>query len=152
MAMTGCSDRQEVLDVLYSYCYAIDYGDIPAWLECFTLDAVYDVRVGEHVGAPQRSVICTGHEQLRAFAVAHTHAPEHWHKHLTLQPIVTVAGDRASSVSTFIRVDVSGRDPYVRAFGRYRDDLARGLDGRWRIASRIAEVDAISSLPRPRRD
>jgi hypothetical protein len=147
--MTGCSDRRQILDVLYGYCYAIDYGDVQAWLECFTSDAVYDVRIGEHTGAAQRSVICTGHEQLRAFAIAHTHAPEFWHKHLTLQPIVTVTGDEATSVSTFIRVDVSGRDPYVRAFGRYLDDLIRGSDGCWRIATRVAEVNATSSLPRP---
>ena len=37
--------------------------------------------------------------------------------------------------------------PFVRAFGRYLDQLVRDPDGRWRFVERIAEVEAVVTDP-----
>src|SRR5262249_35391909 len=36
--------ERAILDTLYRYGHTIDYGDEAGWVDCFTTDAVYDVR------------------------------------------------------------------------------------------------------------
>jgi len=141
---------------LYRYGHALDYGAEDDWVDCFTAQAHYEVRQrgGETVAdagqAPARSY--DGRDELAAFAASHTRAPERFHKHLVVDPVIAVDGDRATAVSYFIRLDDVDAEPVVYAFGRYRDELVRCADGRWRFAVRIAAVESRRARRAPRRD
>jgi len=145
---------------LYRYGHALDYGAEDDWVDCFAAQAHYEVRQrgGETVAgtgpggagaAPARSY--DGRDELAAFAARHTRAPERFHKHLVVDPVIAVDGDRATAVSYFIRLDDVDGEPVVYAFGRYRDELVRCGDGRWRFAVRIAEVESRHPRRAPRR-
>jgi hypothetical protein len=134
-----------VLGTLYRYGHSIDYGHEEEWLDCFASDGIFDVRY--RVGAkPSRRF--EGHDDLAGFIAAHSRAPHRWHKHLLFEPLVTIDGDRATARSYFARLDAADDGtPFVRAFGRYVDELARGADGKWRFVERIAEVEAVVMDP-----
>ncbi len=135
--------ERAVLDTLYQYGRSIDYGLEDEWLDCFAADGAFDVRY--RVGArPSRRY--EGRDELAAFIAAHTRAPHHWHKHLLFEPLVTVDRDRARARSYFARLDAEkDGTPFVRAFGRYLDELVRGSGGRWRFIERVAEVEAVAA-------
>lgn len=137
-------DRAAVLDVLHRYGHALDGGDEAAFLSCFTPDATWEVVVGPAAaGGVARPRRCEGHEELAAFAAAHTRRPDAWHQHLLASPRVDVDVDGGAAVaeSCFVRLDAGPSGPRITAFGRYHDRLVRGDDGRWRLISRVAEVD-----------
>ena len=135
--------ERAVLDTLYRYGHSIDYGLEEDWLDCFEPDGAFDVRY--RVGAkPSRRY--EGRDDLAAFIAAHSRAPHRWHKHLLSEPLVTVDGDRARARSYFARLDADNDGtPFVKAFGRYLDELVRGPDGRWRFVQRVAEVEAVAA-------
>jgi SnoaL-like domain len=150
-------DERGVLATLHRYGHALDYGAEANWVDCFTADAHYEVRgpgtgTGTGTGTAGSVRAYDGRDELAAFAARHTRAPEHFHKHVVVDPIVSVDGDRATAVSYFLRLDEADGERVVYAFGRYRDELVRGEDGRWRFAVRVAEVESRRARPAPRRD
>ena len=131
--------ERAILATLYRYGHAIDYGDEASWVDCFTEDGAFDVRIRLH---PELSFRAEGHEALWAFIRSHTRAPDVWHKHVLVEPRVTVDGDRAHVDSYFLKVDAQPEgSSLITAMGRYRDDLVRSADGCWRFVERVAEVD-----------
>jgi ketosteroid isomerase-like protein len=114
--------ERAITRTLHRYAHSIDYGDEEAWVDCFTEDGVFIAR--------------------------HTRAPELWHKHLLVEPAIDVEGDTASCVSYLAVVMEHDDMPVLRVFGRYRDRLERGDDGRWRFRERIAEIESMrADLP-----
>lgn len=130
-------DERGVLRTLHRYAHCIDYGREREWVDCFAEDGVFDVRREDPPG--DRYV---GHDALAGFVAAHTRAPDHWHKHLVLGPVIEVEGDEARAESYLARLDLMRDEPVIRSFGRYRDRLVRCPDDVWRIRERIAEVEA----------
>lgn len=146
--LRALEERRGVLETLYRYGHAIDYGAEDDWVDCFTEDAVYDVHRGEQTGRSSESIRCEGRAEIAAFVSRHSRAPEAWHKHMLSEPMISIEGERARAVSYFARLDHGAEGPYLRAFGRYRDRLVRCSDGRWRFEARVAEVESTQ----PRRD
>jgi SnoaL-like domain len=130
--------EREIMQLLHSYGPALDYGDEAGWAECFTADGRWETG---GPGASSARKDLRGTAELVAFAEKHTRAPGAYHKHCTIDPLITVEGDRATSVAYFLRVDGIDGGPVIFAFGRYHDELVRGGDGRWRIAHRRAEIE-----------
>jgi len=132
--------ERAIVDVMYAYGSALDYGERDRFLQCFTPDADYvvDMRIGGDSGFAFH-----GHDELASYYDGHTHAPAAWHKHVTTNPSVSVDGGTATATSYFIRVDAGAESgpAIVLAAGRYLDDFARDEDGRWRIRSRRCEVE-----------
>ena len=133
-------DERAILRTLHAYGHAIDYGDEAAWVDCFAEDGVFDVRA-RLPHQPNRLI--QGRDELRAFISGHTRAPELWHKHLLIEPIIEVDGDSATCVSYLAVVMEQEDEPVLRVFGRYRDRLVRCPDGRWRFLERVAEVESM---------
>jgi len=131
---------------LHRYAHAIDYGDEAAWVDCFTEDGVFDVR-SRHPHQLKRLI--SGREALAEFVSRHTRAPELWHKHLLVEPLVDVHGPDSASCRSYLAVVMEHDDlPVLRVFGRYLDRLVRGEDGLWRFRERIAEVESMrADLP-----
>ena len=130
-------DERAILRLLHAYGHHLDYGLAEAWLDCFTEDGVFEVQRATPPGGLYR-----GRDELRGFVSAHTHAPDKWHKHVVVDPIIRTDGDSAEVESYFMRLDRIDDIPRIRTFGRYRDSLRRGEDGRWRLAKRVVEVEA----------
>ena len=149
--LRALEDERGVLATLHRYGHALDYGAEADWVDCFAPDALYEVREPGHETA-HRVRAYHGRDALAAFAARHTRAPERFHKHVVLDPIIAVDGDRATAVSYFLRLDDVGGERVVYAFGRYHDELVRAEDGQWRFAVRVAEIESRRARPAPRRD
>jgi 3-phenylpropionate/cinnamic acid dioxygenase small subunit len=135
--------EREITAVLYRYGDGLDQGHRQQFLDCFSSDAHYQVNMRLN---PEGGFSFDGHEELGSYFDGHTHAPDAFHKHVTVNPLITLDGDGDSSGaqvnSYFMRVDSPGAGPaVVLAAGRYIDRFARGEDGRWRIQSRDCEVE-----------
>jgi ketosteroid isomerase-like protein len=136
-------DERSIIKTLYQYGHALDYGDEEAYVDCFTDDGVFEVR--RRVADITQRVV--GKSARRIFVAQHSRAPEGWHKHMVLQPIIDVYGDLARCVSyALVLVDHDDR-PLVRDFARYKDRFLRCEDGKWRIEERIAESESTLGFP-----
>jgi hypothetical protein len=127
-------DERAILNTLYRYAHCIDYGLQDEWVDLFTEDGVY------HRRGP--NIRHEGREELRKFIPTHTHAPQRYHKHVMVEPIITLNGDEATVVSYWTRLDDGPDGPYLLGFGRYHDRLVRCPDGRWRFKERAIEREA----------
>ena len=134
--------ERDVLASLYRYAHAIDYGDDATWVDCFTEDGAFDMRRRPDFlpGTGQRF---EGREALAAFIARHPNAPAVYTKHVIVEPVITVEGERAGVVSYLFRLDEHNDEPYVFVFGRYRDRIVRCGDGRWRFEERIVEIESL---------
>ena len=143
-------DERAIVATLYRYGHCLDYGLESDWLDCFTDDAIFHFlpatpaiasAFGDTSRLPSRR---EGKAALADFVKRHSRAPQRLHKHLLMNPLITVTGDEAEARSYFMRIDASPSDTgaYITTFGRYSDSFVRGEDGRWRIRRRMAEGDA----------
>jgi ketosteroid isomerase-like protein len=133
--------RLAIADTMNAYSHAIDYGDATAWAATFTEDGVFDVRDREG----NSSRVLRGRAELLDFAEHFSRPPARWHKHLLLSPVITLVGDGdAESIAYHAVLVEHAEGARVWEFGRYRDTLARAADGRWRLARRISEVEALT--------
>jgi len=144
-ALVRRSDHLEseraIIDTMYAYGRGLDYGERDTFLDCFTVDAHY--RVDMRLGGPA-VLEYRGHQELAEYYEWHTHAPDAWHKHLTMNVSVTIDGDTARAISYFVRLDLDASSPKpatASSSGRYLDTFAREGDGTWRIRTRHIEVE-----------
>ncbi|MFC1924367.1 nuclear transport factor 2 family protein [Chloroflexota bacterium] len=154
-------DERGIISTLYDYGHAIDYGDKEGWLDLFTEDAVYHVtqrgNTMPHIGVPQPPGGLKGHAALKEYILIHPNAPDAWHKHIVDQPIIKFESDTEASVASyFFRLDeirqatasVLEGQAYVLVFGRYKDKMVKGADGKWRFKERLIEIE--NGMPMPR--
>jgi hypothetical protein len=138
-------EERAILATLYTYGHSIDYGLEEEFLDCFVAEAVlsYTPKVANRLvatGRVERSFV--GREQIAGFFRNHTHAPDLYHKHFLVEPRIQIDGDHASATSYFARLDESAEGPVLSSFGRYRDELVRCPDGRWRFARREGSTES----------
>jgi 3-phenylpropionate/cinnamic acid dioxygenase small subunit len=137
-------DREAIIDRLYAVAHAVDYGDEDGFVNSFTPDAQFLVLLE---GADEPTHVYGGHAGLRARIENHTRPPELYHKHVYLNPRVTIDGDEARCDSYYLVISEHAKEPEILAFGRDRDRMLRCPDGEWRIVERRAEMEVKSSLP-----
>jgi hypothetical protein len=137
--LRALEDEGGVLATMYQYGHALDYGLRDEFLDCFTRSGVWDSRRCDSGTTPVGHY--AGHAQLAGFFDRHTHAPSVYHKHLLVEPRITIDGDLATAASYFVRVDEHGGEVYMPGFGRYQDRLVRSADGRWRFEERRVELE-----------
>jgi ketosteroid isomerase-like protein len=131
--LRSLEDERAILDRLYAYGHSIDYGDRDEWVDCWAEDA--------RLHWPSDRVFA-GRDSIAGAFDAHTHAPAVFHKHLLIEPRVSVDGDTARVSSYFMRMDNGPAGPIARSFGRYRDLLVRCDDGYWRFTERRTELES----------
>jgi hypothetical protein len=140
--------RQAVLDALHRYSKAIDLGERAEWVDCFTEDGVFDIRsqLPDYPGERYAGV-----SELRAFIETHSSPPQAHHKHLYVDPDIEIEGGEARASAYFVHLIDRVARPAMISYGRYLDLLRYCPDERWRIAKRIAEVQASDSSARDSR-
>jgi hypothetical protein len=133
-------DERAILQTLYRYGHCIDYGLEQEWVGLFTEDGIYEIRFRQP-GSVMRKEGC---QALAQFIAKHTRAPARYHKHLLVEPLITLESNNQATVeSYFVRVDEGEGKLYMLAFGRYHDRLVRH-NSRWLFKERICEVEAQS--------
>jgi 3-phenylpropionate/cinnamic acid dioxygenase small subunit len=134
--------RASIEDRLYEYSHAIDVADEERWIDCFTKDGVFDVR-GRLPG--QTTLVVRGHEELREFVRRHSRPPLMYHRHLLLQPCITIANGKATATGyTMVLMEHEG-EPVVRLFGTARDALVHESDGAWRFETRTVVIESMKA-------
>jgi ketosteroid isomerase-like protein len=125
------ADRAAIHDVLVRLALAQDAHDWTTLTDCFMPDAVYVHPGGEIVGV--EPIVDRTRTALTPLDAS---------QHLLGTILVTITGSDASAITYFhaqhIRRGVEGGDLFVIA-GTYKDRLAHGDDGRWRVAHRTQE-------------
>ena len=125
-----------------------DDGDLDRILELFEPDAAYQV-MGR---------VLIGQQQIGEFLEARgfSHDRPAWtdpgqllnqtrSTHISSNPIIDLHGDTATVESDFqvARRDSDGRARIV-LLGRYRDEVRRGSDGKWRLYTRTGDISGPS--------
>jgi len=136
--LRALEEERNILRTLYRYGHTMDYGPGEEWVDCFTEDGVFAAPRREGGGHRQE-----GRAALTAFMANHSRAPAKYHKHLLIEPRISINGNEARVESYFARLDETRGEPYLQSFGRYKDRLVKCPDGVWRFKERIAEVEAI---------
>jgi hypothetical protein len=133
-------EERAVLRTLHRYCHSMDYGLEEEWTSVFTDDGIFDVRKAVDGTILHRE---EGREELAAYIAGYPKPPASFNKHIMVDPLIEIDGDRATARSYWmaLRNDADGH-PAMTSFGRYLDSLAK-VDGTWRIKERLAEVEAL---------
>jgi hypothetical protein len=128
---TKFADWQAIRELTATYNRCFDKSDAAGWAGTFLESGRLEV-IGQ-------GVTYTGRDQLSEFCRSRG-----WGiLHMTLDPEVTVDGDRADqrcNLLMFRRYESQER-PTLLATGRYSDRLVRTSDG-WRFAVRQVQLDA----------
>jgi len=139
--VTRLEAERDILQTLYRYAHTIDVGDEVGWADCFAVDGVFSTNPRFEGYEPYRIV---GREALQEFVRHHTRPPGLWHKHLLIEPLIDVDGERAGVQSYFAVVVDHDGVPVLRVFGRYVDQMQREADGRWRFTERQAHLEGLT--------
>ena len=123
-------DKEEIRELLHRYCYGTDAGNVEEWVAGFTDDCVWD-------GGPFG--VCKGRDEMRAF-YANGVEQARTMRHLTLNTVIDLEGDRARAVSYVVLLQAAATGTNVMFTGFYDDSLVR-LDGQWRITNRKLRPD-----------
>ncbi|MFA5939518.1 MAG: nuclear transport factor 2 family protein [Sinimarinibacterium sp.] len=145
-------DRQQITELIYRYCRAVDRLDVPLGHSIWHEDATADYGAAVYQG-PGRGVI-------DLVCAQHRHALNHSHQ--VTNVLIEVDGDRAASESYLIatlRLQRDDKLQQIMVWTRYVDRWSR-RQGRWGLDHRIAlrdfdeirEVRALSQDERSRRD
>jgi hypothetical protein len=125
-------DELGILRTLAEYCQRCDDGNFDDLLALFAPDAVLAYGDAQAIGL----------EELRAFFVERQGLVGRRGKHLTLNSVVDIEGNRAHALSDFLYLRMEDGVLTPVYTGRYRDDLVRG-DVRWCFTRRqILRMDA----------
>jgi uncharacterized protein (TIGR02246 family) len=140
MPIIATDDRHAIEDLYAEYVWALDSGDVPAFLTLFAPDAVFGDTAGH---------IYKGHDAIGAYVRALTTSPpfrgrQHIISHLRFRPSNGNVGVKAywlvtkwSKASGAKTVEVSG----------HSDDVFVHVGGQWRFAQRLVHYWNDIDLP-----
>jgi SnoaL-like domain len=128
--------EREILRTMHRYAHTLDYGDVDGFVDCFVEKP--DYRFSSRSGGS-----ATNAEELAGFVRRYRHAPEQFNKHVMIDPIITVTGDRATVTSYYLFIQDGASGPHIASYGRYADVLVRCDDRRWRFESRHIQNEAM---------
>src|SRR5262252_9551538 len=93
--LEALEDERAILQTLYQYGHAMDYGPDADFIDCFTPVGVWDVRMRL---TPEGAFACVGHDEIAASLQVQTavRAPALYVKHLLVEPRIILEGNEAS--------------------------------------------------------
>ena len=111
-------DLVEIQQLYAHYNYAIDDGDVEAYVALYVPDGTFNAFVG--------------HDGLRTFMKG---LPAGHRRHWNTNLLITPTAEGANGSVYLLLVDVGVRPPAITAAAQYRDTLVRTPDG-WRFKTR----------------
>jgi hypothetical protein len=131
---SGSLTTQDYIDIqqLYArYNYAIDAGDVEAYVALFVPEGSFNKFVG--------------HDGLRTFMKNRTAGNRrHWNTNLVITP--TPEGAKGAVYLMF--VDVGLKSPAITGAGKYEDTLIKTSEG-WRFSKRMSLPEGPALAPTP---
>jgi hypothetical protein len=128
------AERLAIQELCARYCHTIGNQDSACWAQCFTPEGVF-----EFDGWAIR-----GRAALAEYAEVHARVPRC--RHLTLNCLYEVRGDRATGRSTTVVTLATERGYKILGQGAYEDQLIK-QDGQWHIAHRRVRTDRLVADP-----
>jgi hypothetical protein len=139
MELWELAAREAIRDTIARYTWCSELMDVGGFADCFTADAVLEIKGGEtYQGRDGVVAMLSGvRKRMRGAVGTEGAAPAVMRHHVSSIRIELVSRDRAHAFSYFaVFMPPHGHDHW----GRYRDELVR--DGeRWRFARRRVSVD-----------
>jgi uncharacterized protein (TIGR02246 family) len=126
-------DAQAIARVVVLYSQLLDDRRMDEWGELFTEDAVWST---PQLTLRGRQGIAQGVGEMQRSLAGNV-------KHMSFTPSIEI--DTSESARAWTDLTVLVRRDGVWGFsaaGRYYDHFVKGSDGRWRIASRAADINA----------
>ena len=128
------ADKLAIQELCARYCHTIDAQDSDGWARCFTSDGAFEF--DGHV--------VRGYAALGSYADTHTHVMRA--RHMTLNHLYEIDGDRASGGATTV-VSIATPGGYkIMGQGKYEDELLK-VNGEWKIRYRRVKNDHLVSDP-----
>lgn len=151
-ALQTLRDRQQISELIYRYCRAVDRLDIALGHSIWHADGTADYGAAVYQGS--------GPGVIDHICAQHRHALHHSHQ--VSNVLIELDGDRAASeayVIATLRLARDGKLQQIMVWTRYIDRWSR-RDGRWGLDHRVSlrdfdevrEVTPLSSDERSRRD
>ena len=127
-------EKLAIQELCSRYCQTIDALDSDGWARCFLPEGAFEFD----------GRVVRGYKALREYADAHTRVLRG--RHMTLNHLYEVNGDRATGRATTV-VSIATRSGYkIMGQGAYHDDLVKA-DGEWKIRHRRVVNDHLVSDP-----
>jgi len=133
--MRRLQDIEEIKQLMWSYTYFLDYGELDKVMDCFVDDAKLEVgmRGGTEKGKAALEGRYEGKEAIKwLYSLVQPSKDRFAVSHLILNPVVKVEGERAQG--TFYLLEPSGIERAMWGHGRYDMEYIR-VDGKWKISS-----------------
>src|SRR5262249_44683216 len=127
-------EKLQIQELCSRYCQTIDAQDSEGWAQCFTPDGAFEF---------EGSVI-RGHAALREYAEVHARVLRC--RHMTLNHLYRVEGDKASGTSTTVVTLATEGGYKIFGQGQYQDQLVK-RDGQWRFVHRCVNPDRLVADP-----
>ena len=128
------TEKLAIQELCARYCHTIDSQDSEGWAQCFTPDGVFEFDGWAIRGRPA----------LAEYAEVHAWVMRC--RHLTLNCLYEVSGDRATGHSTTVLTLATEGGYKILGQGAYEDELAKE-GGRWLIAHRRVQTDRLVADP-----
>jgi len=128
-------DIEEIKQLMSSYTYFLDYGELDKVLDCFAEDAKMEVgmRGKAEKGKVALEGIYEGKDAIKELYRSVLPTKDRFAvSHLIMNPVVKVEGERAKG--TFYLLEPTGVKRAIWGHGRYDMDYIR-VDGKWKISS-----------------
>ncbi len=135
---TYAADRAEIEDLMARYLFAMDYGDLDSYIATFTEDGSIEFASGTYTGHEEiHAAVSRFKEGIGQFYTTEDGEPAAL-RHVLLQSVIRVEGDRAWSTSLWMEMANDGPEDSFKmgTFGIYEDELER-VDGRWLFSRRV---------------
>ena len=134
---TYAQDRAEIEDLMSRYLFAMDYGDIDAYVATFTEDGELEYASGTAIGREKiRESVLGFKAAIGKFYKIEDGSPATL-RHVLLRAVIRVEGDRAWTRSLWMEMANHGPGDSFRmgTFGIYEDEVVK-QDGHWLFSKR----------------
>lgn len=131
-------DEHGLLNTVYEYAYALDEKRFDLFADCFTETATIDIRVHD-VAVPVPHL--EGRSAIVEFFETGRDAHRDRRRHVVTNVRVDRRGDTATVHSYVILYSTENGETRLLCTGQYFDELV--LEDRWRIASKVIDLDSM---------
>ena len=123
-------DKEQIRELLASYCYHVDSGQAEKYVELFADDCI--VELGP-LGSFKGKSALLELQQRKGGKPTQV-------RHITTNIVSSIQGDTAQVKSYVMALKIDTTPPTLLFSGHYSDDLVK-LEGRWLFRSRRASTD-----------
>jgi uncharacterized protein (TIGR02246 family) len=127
-------EKLAIQELCARYCHTIDSQDSEGWARCFTEDGIF-----EFDGSAIK-----GHAALHEYAEVHARVMPC--RHMTVNHLYEIHGDRAAGTSTTVVALATEGGYKMLGQGAYEDRLVKQANG-WRFAYRSVQTDRLVTDP-----